>query len=106
MNTNDINIISKYIADLDYECSNCFNFNRGWVCCGQFAPYMYIYTTLLYDNEYEDFIEKHNVDWKQLISKKYLPDGVFVNITAKQALQILDDDLSIYEKLKKLDLIR
>ena len=39
-------------------------------------------------NFYTDFIEKHNVDWKQLISKKYLPDGVFVNILIKKVFII------------------
>jgi hypothetical protein len=29
---------------------------------------------------YSTFLEKKNVDWKQLVSKKYLPDSVFINL--------------------------
>ena len=35
------------------------NFNRSWVCCGQFAPFLYIYVFLLFGN-INDFIEKHS----------------------------------------------
>jgi len=56
---NDINKISDYILKLDEDCSNCSNFNRSWVCCGQFAPFLYIYVFLLFGN-INDFIKKHN----------------------------------------------
>ena len=42
-----------YIDHLDFECSSCRRFNRGWQCCGQFAPFLYMYHTLLYENEFE-----------------------------------------------------
>lgn len=57
---NDIDNLAYYITQLDEECSNCQRFNRGWLCCGQFAPYLYIYTTLLYGNEYKNFIANYN----------------------------------------------
>lgn len=49
----EIDNIASYITNLDYECSSCKNFNRGWVCCGQFAPFLYMYYFLLYENNYE-----------------------------------------------------
>lgn len=43
----------QYINHLDFECSSCRRFNRGWECCGQFAPFLYMYHILLYENEFE-----------------------------------------------------
>ena len=63
----DINNISNYITQLDDECSGCQNFNRGWVCCGQFAPYLYTYFNLIFDDTYEKFIEPFN---SQLTNEK------------------------------------
>jgi hypothetical protein len=63
----DIDNISGYITNLDEECSGCQKFNRGWVCCGQFAPYLYTYFNLIFDDKYEKFIEPFN---SQLTNQK------------------------------------
>lgn len=55
---NDINNLAYYITRLDEECSNCQRFNRGWLCCGQFAPYLYIYFSLIFDDNYTNFRQK------------------------------------------------
>lgn len=61
-------------------------------------------------NFYTDFIEKHKVDWKKLISKKYLPDGVFVNILIKKVFIIekkfQESSGSVDEKLQTCDFKR
>jgi len=38
---------------------------------------------------YTDFIDNHNIDWRNLISKKYLPDGVFINTQIKKVFIIV-----------------
>lgn len=58
----DINELAKYIIQLDYECSGCQRFNRGWVCCGQFAPFLFIYFILSPINRYKYFKQKYNFD--------------------------------------------
>lgn len=63
----DIDNISSYITQLDEECSNCQRFNRGWVCCGQFAPYLYTYFNLIFDDKYQKFIKPFNL---QLTNQK------------------------------------
>lgn len=63
----DIDNISAYITHLDEECSNCQRFNRGWVCCGQFAPYLYTYFNLIFDDKYKNFIKPFNL---QLTNQK------------------------------------
>lgn len=48
----DIHEIQKYITtNLTTTCSTCDSYNRGWVCCGQFAPYMFIYHYFLYEQD-------------------------------------------------------
>jgi len=49
----ELNNVIQYINYLDFECSNCRRFNRGWECCGQFAPFIYMYHTLLYEKDFE-----------------------------------------------------
>jgi hypothetical protein len=49
----EIEHIIQYINNLEFECSTCHRFNRGWQCCGQFAPFIYMYHILLYENEFE-----------------------------------------------------
>jgi hypothetical protein len=52
---NNINNLAKYITNLDFVCSSCNVFNRGWSCCGQFAPFMYMYYFLLFDGNYDKY---------------------------------------------------
>lgn len=49
----EIDNVVNYVTNLDYECSSCIKFNRSWRCCGQFAPFIYMYHFLLYENKYE-----------------------------------------------------
>lgn len=49
----DINNIVTYISNLDSDCSECLGFNRSWTCCGQFAPFLYIYYFLLHETDYD-----------------------------------------------------
>jgi len=53
----EIDNVIQYVNYLDFECSTCRRFNRGWQCCGQFAPFLYMYHTLLYENEFEMLYE-------------------------------------------------
>lgn len=56
---------------------------------------------------YKDFIEKKGVSWKDKISKKYLPDGVFVNELNKVVYIIekkyQESSGSVDEKLQTCD---
>ncbi len=53
---NNVNLISKYITNnLSYICSNCKRFNRGWVCCGQFAPFLFVFYNLISDEDFNKF---------------------------------------------------
>ena len=56
---------------------------------------------------YSQFLEKNGVNWKKLISKKYLPDSVFVNNT-NDTIYIIEkkyqeDPGSVDEKLQTCD---
>lgn len=53
-----IDELAYYISSLDYNCSNCHKFNRGWTCCGQFAPFIYIYSFLLLEGNYDRYKDK------------------------------------------------
>ena len=51
----EIDEIQSYISKIDTECSQCVRLNRGWSCCGQFAPFMYIYNYLCFEVDYDRF---------------------------------------------------
>jgi hypothetical protein len=51
----EIDNVINYVTYLDSECSSCIRFNRSWKCCGQFAPFIYMYHFLLYENKYETY---------------------------------------------------
>lgn len=56
---------------------------------------------------YTMFLEKNNVDWRRLVSKKYLPDSVFINIMNKTVYIIekkfQEGSGSVDEKLQTCD---
>ena len=58
-------------------------------------------------NFYKLFLEPKNISWKELISKKYLPDSVFVNETNKVVYVIekkfQEGSGSVDEKLQTCD---
>jgi hypothetical protein len=54
-----IDKLANYISSIDFNCSSCSDFNRGWICCGQFAPFMYIYSFLLLEDNYDKYINKY-----------------------------------------------
>jgi len=51
----EIDEIQGYISKIDTECSQCVRLNRGWSCCGQFAPFMYIYFYLLFEVDFDRY---------------------------------------------------
>ncbi len=51
----EIHNVVNYVTYLDSDCSSCIRFNRSWKCCGQFAPFIYMYHFLLYENKYETY---------------------------------------------------
>ena len=53
-----IDELAYYISSFDFNCSSCEKFNRGWVCCGQFAPFIYIYSFLLLEGNYDRYKDK------------------------------------------------
>jgi hypothetical protein len=55
----NINAIANYLKNIDNVCSSCYAYNRGWECCGRFAPYMYMYFYLLIENKYNEYNVKH-----------------------------------------------
>ncbi len=48
---NNINELAKYIEKIQIKCTECVNFVRGWECCGQFAPFIFVYHYLLYERK-------------------------------------------------------
>ena len=56
---------------------------------------------------YNRFLQKNNIDWKSLISKKYLPDGVLVNELNKTVYVVekkfQESSGSVDEKLQTCD---
>lgn len=55
----EIDKLSYDIISIDFSCSvNCNEFNRTWICCGQFAPFMYIYSFLLLEGNYDRYKDK------------------------------------------------
>jgi hypothetical protein len=55
----NVNVISNYLKNIDNVCSSCYTYNRGWDCCGRFAPYMYMYFYLLIENNFDNYKLKH-----------------------------------------------
>ena len=55
----NVNAIANYLKNIDNVCSFCYAYNRGWECCGRFAPYMYMYFYLLFENNYNEYNMKH-----------------------------------------------
>ena len=55
----NVNAIANYLKNIDAVCSSCERYNRGWNCCGRFAPYMYMYFYLLMENKYNEYNAKH-----------------------------------------------
>jgi len=55
----EIDKLAYDIISIDFSCSvNCNEFNRNWNCCGQFAPFMYIYSFLLLEGNYNRYKDK------------------------------------------------
>jgi hypothetical protein len=68
----DIVNITNYLKNIDDECSYCDVLNRSWECCGKFAPYMYIYFYLIFENNFKMYQEKsglHKISKNELIYK-------------------------------------
>jgi hypothetical protein len=55
----NINAIANYLKNIDNICSSCDRYNRNWICCGRFAPYMYMYFYLLFENNFDTYKLKH-----------------------------------------------
>jgi hypothetical protein len=55
----NINEIANYLKNIDNVCSSCDRYNRTWNCCGRFAPYMYMYFYLLFENKLDNYKLKH-----------------------------------------------
>jgi hypothetical protein len=55
----NVNAIANYLKNIDNVCSSCYAYNRGWNCCGRFAPYMYMYFYLLIENNFDNYKLKH-----------------------------------------------
>jgi hypothetical protein len=54
-----IDDVATYISTFDFNCSSCIEFNRSWACCGQFAPFMYIYSFFLFEEgNYDRYKDK------------------------------------------------
>ena len=68
----NVNAIANYLKNIDNICSSCYAYNRGWECCGRFAPYMYMYFYLLMENKYNEYNVKHRfTDLKQYQMYKF-----------------------------------
>lgn len=52
VNFDDINRVKDIVNNSDFRCSLCSGFNRGWNCCGQFAPFFLIYYYFLHELSY------------------------------------------------------
>jgi len=92
----EIDNIVQYINHLDFECSSCRRFNRGWQCCGQFAPFIYMYHTLLYENEYETlYKDRYGQNGVEKPSQVYNMANVFYKMFTGYA-----DDNFDYEEMR------
>jgi hypothetical protein len=68
----NVNAIANYLKNIDDVCSSCYAYNRGWDCCGRFAPYMYMYFYLLFENNFDNYNLKHGfTDLKQYQMYKF-----------------------------------
>jgi hypothetical protein len=57
--SSEIDDLAYYIATFEVNCSSCMEFNRSWACCGQFAPFMYIYSFFLFEEgNYDKYKDK------------------------------------------------
>jgi len=75
-----IDELAYYITKLDFECSECRKLNRGWQCCGQFAPFMYVYYILLFEGYYETYKDKFQQNDMGKGSQIYNISNVFYKI--------------------------
>jgi hypothetical protein len=75
-----IDNLAFYIASIDFNCSSCIEFNRLWTCCGQFAPFMYIYSFLLVEDNYDRYENKFGNIGIQKPSQIYNIANVFYKI--------------------------
>ena len=75
-----IDNLAFYIASINFNCSSCIEFNRLWTCCGQFAPFMYIYSFLLVEDNYDRYENKFGNTDIQKPSQIYNIANVFYKI--------------------------
>lgn len=84
----EIDDLAYYISSIDFNCSSCKEFNRGWTCCGQFAPFMYMYSFLLLEegnyDRYKDKFGHTNIIKKP--SQIYNIANVFYKIFMSYAM--------------------
>ena len=80
-----IDELAFYIAAIDFNCSSCIEFNRLWTCCGQFAPFMYMYSFLLFEGNYDRYENKFGHTGIQKPSQIYNIANVFYKIFSSYA---------------------
>ena len=80
-----IDDLAFYIASIDFNCSSCIEFNRVWSCCGQFAPFMYMYSFLLFEGNYDRYENKFGHTGIQKPSQIYNIANVFYKIFSSYA---------------------
>jgi hypothetical protein len=83
---NNINNLANYISNLDFVCSSCRAFNRGWSCCGQFAPFMYMYYFLLFDGNYDKYHDEFSQSNLGKPSQIYNIAAVFYKLFSSYAM--------------------